>query len=79
MSKIVLLELINRVLFKDAALIHLTAEMVMENRLTEGERKRIIEMLVELLCTDGLDSEEEPTPLGVEIEDLIDVLLRPSE
>lgn len=79
MSKIVLLELINRVLFKDAALIHLTAEMVMENRLTEGERKRIIEMLVELFCTDGLDSEEEPTPLGVEIEDLIDVLLRPSE
>lgn len=76
MVEITVLEIIRKALSKDMSLQHITTEDVLANNLSDGDRERIIDELVSILCTDGLNLADEPNDIGLKVEDIIDALVR---
>lgn len=65
-------ETLFEVISKDDNLKKIDREYILSNKLSNNHKQKLIDLLLEKFCSEGLDYNDEPNNLGIEIEKIID-------
>lgn len=69
-------ETLFEVISKDDNLKKIDREDILSNKLSNKDKQKIIDLLLERFCSEGLGSNDEPNNLGIELEKIIDFFNR---